>query len=184
MDSTVIFDKHTQLEHIKGCEILFQSLHKEHNIQFDDEGGFKESAKKFMDILDKDFPKQSDRKRVGRIHKNRPDLKQTLGFQNIEKNLDLATKDLRDIHHQLSSLKEGYDGLEKRKNGALWLRDWLEVKDQVFECYEYAQEAIQLFKSEVQELTIIPETIVAIRKITLCHLMQLCDEWLEKLSKY
>lgn len=153
MDNTNIFDKRTHLEHPQACGNLFKSLREKHNIHFDDEDSFKESAKSFMDVLDTKFPQQSDKRRVARILEYRPSFNQFIDLQKVENNFKLATDDLKTIHHLLSSLVEGHHGLEEKLKRPLWLREWLEPRKQVLNWYEYIQEAIQAFKTEVQELT-------------------------------
>ena len=65
---------------------------------------------------------------VPKILEYRPDLIQVLDLQKVEKNLKLATELLKGIHHLLSSLKKGHDGLEEKLKRALWLREWLEPR--------------------------------------------------------
>ncbi|KUL88033.1 hypothetical protein ZTR_03877 [Talaromyces verruculosus] len=186
MDRTIVFDKRTQLEHLKGCESLFASLRQEHDVQFgDDEDSFKESAKEFMDIIDMEFPQQSDKRRVTKILEYRPDLIQVLDLQKVEKNLKLATELLKSIHDLLSSLKKGHDGLEEKLKRALWLREWLEPRKEVINWFKYIQEDIQKFKTEVHELGCLMSNgmIMAIQQSTVWILLERCDEKLEILWK-
>ncbi|KAF3399194.1 hypothetical protein DPV78_006291 [Talaromyces pinophilus] len=186
MDRAIVFDKHTQLERLKGCESLFESLRQEHDVQFgDDEDSFKESAKEFMDILDMEFPQQSDKSRVTKILEYRPDLIQVLDLQKVEKNLKLATELLKSIHDLLSSLKKGHDGLEEKLKRALWLREWLEPRKEVINWFKYIQEDIQKFKTEVHELRCLMSNgmIMTIQQSTVWILLERCDEKLEKLWK-
>jgi hypothetical protein len=185
MDNTNIFDKRTHREHLQACGNLFKSLREKHNIRFDDEDSFKESAKSFMDMLDTNFPQQSDKRRVARILEYRPSLNQFIDLQKVENNLKLATDDLKNIHHLLSSLAEGHDGLEEKLKRALWLREWLEPRKQVLNWYKYIQEAIQAFKTEIQELACTMSTgiILTIQQCTMWILLERCDEKLEKLLK-
>lgn len=184
MDSAIVFDKRAQLEHLQGCEDIFRSLREEHDVHFDEEDSFKKSAREFMDILDIGFPQKSDKIRVAKILQSRPDLKQSFDLKKVEKTLDSSTKHLKNIHHLLSTLKEGHDGLEEKLEHALWLRDWFGLRQQVSNRYDFIEEAIPLFKTGVQELTMISEMIVTIRQITVLVLLELCDASLEDLLKY
>lgn len=186
MNNTIIFDKRTQLERLQACENLFESLRQKHDVQFDEEDSFKKSAKRFMDVLDMKFPQQmteSDKIRAVRILKRYPHLEQMLDLQKVKNNINFAIDVLKNIHHVLSCLKEGHDGLEEKQKRASWLREWLELRGQVLHDDNYIQEAIQLFKTKVDELEVSTGMTVSIQDCTVWSLLEDCDKMREDLLK-
>lgn len=159
MDRTIVFDKRTQFNHLKGCEILFESLRQEHDVQFDDEDSFKE------------------------ILKYRPDF---IKFLDLEKSWEESKVGYRTFEKHrppLSSFKEGHDGLEEKLKRALRLREWLEPRKKVANWFKYIQEDMQKFKTEVLELKCLMSSgmIMTIQQSKVCILLEICDENLEKL---
>jgi hypothetical protein len=186
MENTINFDKRTQFKRLQACEDLFESLRQKHNVQFDEEDIFKKSAKRFMDVLDTEFPQQmteSDKIRAVKILKRHPHLEQMLDLQKVKNNINFAVDVLKNIHHMLSDIKKGHDGLEEKQKRASWLREWLELRDQVLHDDNYIQEAIKIFKTKVDELEVSTGMTVSIQHCTVWSLLEDCDKMREDLLK-
>lgn len=188
-DKTIIFDKRTQVERLRSCEDLFESLRQDHEIEFDDEGHFNESVEKFEGFLDTKFPRQMrklDEERIGEIRKLLRKAPQMVGMQKVHRLLISVTDALRSVNDHLSIVKEGYDALEENTKHALWLFEWLEARDKLFRSTGDAEKAIHNFNHKVCDLTTTQTTtnigmVVTIQAHTVWALLQYCDIELNRL---